>query len=184
MRISRDKLNKLAHTVADTLAETRRVRLSGGPEHDPAGGAQGAGEAADGRDEDRRGGAAEDRLAAEDHSEGSRSGTFFTASTTTMRSRSSGFRLWLYYFLGCFVGTPYPVSFAQNIHTIRLRSGPLFAEGLLPCGGEAGCGGLGRLILSSFQEQIWRKVYRIKRNLWVAFVFGAELICNSEVAYV
>ena len=50
MRISRDKLNKLAHMVADTLAETRRVRLPRRPQHHPAGGAQGAREAAAGGD--------------------------------------------------------------------------------------------------------------------------------------
>jgi hypothetical protein len=40
MRINRDKLNKLAHTVADTLAEIDEVG-SGGSQHHPPGGAQG-----------------------------------------------------------------------------------------------------------------------------------------------
>ena len=42
MRISRDKLNKLAHTVADTLAEIDAGGIPGGSQHDPPGGAQGA----------------------------------------------------------------------------------------------------------------------------------------------
>ena len=37
MRISRDKLNKLAHTVADTLAEVPECDFPGGPEHDSPG---------------------------------------------------------------------------------------------------------------------------------------------------
>ena len=42
MRISRDKLNKLAHTVADTLAEIDEVGFNRRPQHDPPGSAQGS----------------------------------------------------------------------------------------------------------------------------------------------
>ena len=70
MRISRDKLNKLAHTVADTLAETRECDFL----EDRNTIRQEARKALEKLladelkiDQDRRGRPAEDRLAAQDH---------------------------------------------------------------------------------------------------------------------
>ena len=89
VRLSGDKLNKLAHTGGRHAGGDRRVRVSGGPQYHPSGGAQGAGEGADRGDEDRRRrrGRRSPR-SARSSSKDSRSGTSSTASTTTTRSRN------------------------------------------------------------------------------------------------
>ena len=67
MRISRDKLNKLAHTVADTLAEIDEVEFMEDRNTIRQEARKALENAADRGDEDRRSGAAEDPLAAQDY---------------------------------------------------------------------------------------------------------------------
>ena len=68
VRISRDKLNKLAHTVADTLAEIDEVDFLEDRNTIRQEARKALEKLLTRRDEDRRGGAAEDLFAAEDHS--------------------------------------------------------------------------------------------------------------------
>ena len=66
MRINPDKLNKLAHTVADTLADLEEVGFLE-DRNTIRQEAQGANGAAHRRGQDRHGGATEDRQSAQDH---------------------------------------------------------------------------------------------------------------------
>ena len=67
MRISRDKLNKLAHTVADTLAEIDQVGFLEDRNTIRQEARKALEDAAHRGSEDRHGGAAEDRQPAQDH---------------------------------------------------------------------------------------------------------------------
>ena len=91
MRISRDKLNKLAHTVADTLAEIDECDFL----EDRNTIRQEARKALEKllTEETKIDAAARQKIASQRKIilEGSRSGTSSTASTTTTKSKSSGF---------------------------------------------------------------------------------------------
>ena len=70
MRISRDKLNKIAHTTADALAEIDEVEFLEDRNTIRQEARKIARKAADGGVEARPGGPAEDQLAAQDHPRG------------------------------------------------------------------------------------------------------------------